>query len=45
MKKVIILRKIQMAMKTFVPPFFKSFISESEKKNKSGNELHEKKKN
>ena len=43
MKKVIILRKIQMTMKNFVPPFFKSFISESEKKKTSGNELHEKK--
>ena len=41
MKKVIILEKIQVIMKTFVPPFFNHF-SLSLNRKRSGNESHEK---
>ena len=40
MKKVIILRKIQVTMKTFVLPFFNQF--EPEQKKMCGNESHKK---
>ena len=41
MKKVIILKKIQVKMKTFAPPFFNHF-SLSLKRKTCGNESHEK---
>ena len=41
MKKVIILRKIQVTVKAFAPPFFNHF-SLSLNKKKHGNESHEK---
>ena len=43
-KKVIILKKIQAAMKTFVPPFFNHFnlsLNQKKKKKTCGNESHE----
>ena len=42
MIKVVILKKIQVTMKTFALPFFKPFQIEPEQKKTSGNESHEK---
>ena len=42
MKKVIILKKIQVTMKTFIPPIFQSFQFEPEQKKSCDNESHEK---
>ena len=42
MKKVIILRKIQVAMKTFAPPFFNHFSLSLNRKKTCDNESHEK---
>ena len=42
MKKVIILKKIQVTMKTFVPPFFNHLRLIPEQKKTCGNERHEK---
>ena len=45
MKKVIILRKIQVTMKTFAPPFFIHFSLSLNRKKACGNESHEKETN
>ena len=42
-KKMIILWKIQMKMKTFTPPFFIHFSLSLNKKKTGGNESHDKK--
>ena len=42
MKKVIILKKMQVTIKTFAPPFFQPFQFEPEQKKTCGNESHEK---
>ena len=45
MKEVIILRKIQVTMKTFAPPFFIHFSLSLNRKKARGNESHEKETN
>ena len=42
MKKIIILRKIHVTMKSFAPPFFNYFNLRLNRKKKCGNESHEK---